>query len=60
SLSHIHVASEDGSQCLQAIEKLQSHAAQPKTIVGVVRNMGAGSLSIINAMLDEERLVPTD
>ncbi|EAW16751.1 LOW QUALITY PROTEIN: uncharacterized protein NFIA_000950 [Aspergillus fischeri NRRL 181] len=54
------VAGEDASQWLQAIEKVQSQAAQPKTIVGVVGNTGAGKSSIINAMLDEERLVPTN
>ncbi|GFF62689.1 hypothetical protein IFM60648_00689 [Aspergillus lentulus] len=54
------VAVEDASQWLQAIEKVQSQAAQPKTIVGVVGNTGAGKSSIINAMLDEERLVPTN
>ena len=54
------VAVEDASQWLQAIEKVQSQAAQPETIVGVVGNTGAGKSSIINAMLDEERLVPTN
>ncbi|GFF42819.1 nuclear GTPase SLIP-GC [Aspergillus udagawae] len=54
------VAVEDASQWLQAIEKVQSQAVQPKTIVGVVGNTGAGKSSIINAMLDEERLVPTN
>ncbi|EAW12440.1 uncharacterized protein ACLA_064110 [Aspergillus clavatus NRRL 1] len=54
------VAIEDASQWLRAIEKVQSQAAQPKTIVGVVGNTGAGKSSVINAMLDEERLVPTN
>ncbi|GIJ86574.1 hypothetical protein Asppvi_005463 [Aspergillus pseudoviridinutans] len=54
------VAVEDASQWLQAIEKVQTQAAQPKTVVGVVGNTGAGKSSIINAMLDEERLVPTN
>ncbi|PKX89180.1 uncharacterized protein P174DRAFT_425115 [Aspergillus novofumigatus IBT 16806] len=45
---------------LQAIGKVQSQAAPPKTIVGVVGNTGAGKSSIINAVLDEERLVQTN
>lgn len=54
------VAVKDASQWLQAIEKVQSQAEQPKTIIGVVGNTRAGKSSIINAMLDEERLVPTN
>lgn len=33
--------------------------SQP-TVIGVVGNTGAGKSSVINAMLDEERLVPTN
>lgn len=54
------VAVEDASQWLQPIEKVQSQAAQPKTIIGVVGNTRAGKSSIINAMLDKERLMPTN
>ena len=39
-------------------ETLKSFA-QKKTIVGVMGNTGAGKSSIINALLDEEQLVPT-
>ncbi|EED18160.1 conserved hypothetical protein [Talaromyces stipitatus ATCC 10500] len=50
----------DAAEWLKSIENLQKQAAQPKTIVGVVGNTGAGKSSVINAMLDEERLVPTN
>ncbi|KAI4946500.1 hypothetical protein J4E91_007188 [Alternaria rosae] len=45
---------------LQAIEKLIPQAQRKRTVVGVVGNTGAGKSSVINAMLDEERLVPTN
>uniref|UniRef100_A0A093UP25 Nuclear GTPase SLIP-GC n=1 Tax=Talaromyces marneffei PM1 TaxID=1077442 RepID=A0A093UP25_TALMA len=50
----------DAAEWLKSIENLQKQAEQPKTIVGVVGNTGAGKSSVINAMLDEERLVPTN
>lgn len=52
--------SADAAQWVQQIENLQKQAAKTKTIVGVVGNTGAGKSSVINAMLDEERLVPTN
>ena len=52
--------SPDAAQWIQQIENLQKQAAKTKTIVGVVGNTGAGKSSVINAMLDEERLVPTN
>jgi glycerol-3-phosphate cytidylyltransferase-like family protein len=44
----------------EAIDKLIPQAQRKRTIVGVVGNTGAGKSSVINAMLDEERLVPTN
>ncbi|QKX61671.1 uncharacterized protein TRUGW13939_08824 [Talaromyces rugulosus] len=49
----------DRSQWLQPLEYLQKQAVRPKIIIGVVGNTGAGKSSVINAVLDEERLVPT-
>ncbi|KAK2040434.1 hypothetical protein LZ31DRAFT_634095 [Colletotrichum somersetense] len=49
-----------GSAWLKAINDIQSRSQPPKTIVGVVGNTGAGKSSVINALLDEERLLPTN
>ncbi|KIW12407.1 hypothetical protein PV08_09684 [Exophiala spinifera] len=51
---------EEANQWIQALEKVQSQAARSRTVVGVVGATGAGKSSVINAMLDEERLVPTN
>ncbi|WYZ44801.1 hypothetical protein EsH8_VIII_000117 [Colletotrichum jinshuiense] len=48
------------STWMKAIESLQARAQPSKTIVGVVGNTGAGKSSVINALLDEERLLPTN
>lgn len=48
------------STWLDAITHLESRAQPFKTIVGVVGNTGAGKSSVINALLDEERLLPTN
>jgi ABC-type multidrug transport system fused ATPase/permease subunit len=41
-------------------EALRSEKVDAPTIIGVVGNTGSGKSSIINAMLEEERLVPTN
>lgn len=51
---------EDAKVWLQHIERVRKEAVRIRTIVGVVGNTGAGKSSVINAMLDEERLVPTN
>ncbi|KAH3977063.1 hypothetical protein HBI56_016220 [Parastagonospora nodorum] len=50
----------DAQAWIEAIDKLVPQAVRKRTIVGVVGNTGAGKSSVINAMLDEERLVPTN
>ncbi|KAK6003880.1 hypothetical protein QM012_008730 [Aureobasidium pullulans] len=51
---------EDIRQWLQQIEVVRQEASGARTVVGVVGNTGAGKSSVINAILDEERLVPTN
>ncbi|KAH7117730.1 hypothetical protein B0J11DRAFT_90327 [Dendryphion nanum] len=53
-----HIA--DAQVWTDAIDKLRHQAERKRTVVGVVGNTGAGKSSVINAMLDEERLVPTN
>ncbi|KAF2212230.1 hypothetical protein CERZMDRAFT_67917 [Cercospora zeae-maydis SCOH1-5] len=53
-------ANEDAQAWLAHIDRVRKEAVQNRTVVGVVGNTGAGKSSVINAMLDEERLVPTN
>jgi hypothetical protein len=50
--------STEAQQWLQQIESLKQQNVNEPTVIGVVGNTGAGKSSVINAMLDEERLVP--
>lgn len=52
--------SGDATAWLSQIEDARKLAVRNRTVVGVVGNTGAGKSSVINAMLDEERLVPTN
>nr|OQO23831.1 hypothetical protein B0A51_09775 [Rachicladosporium sp. CCFEE 5018] len=53
-------ADEDAQSWLSQIEDVLKQASRTRTVVGVVGNTGAGKSSVINAILDEERLVPTN
>lgn len=52
--------SPDAGAWIQSIDKLKEQSRPTRTVVGVVGNTGAGKSSVINALLDEERLVPTN
>ncbi|KAI7160752.1 hypothetical protein KC349_g3303 [Hortaea werneckii] len=52
--------SGDATAWLAQIEDVRKLAVRNRTVVGVVGNTGAGKSSVINAILDEERLVPTN
>jgi ribosome biogenesis GTPase A len=45
---------------INSIDELQSQTAYQRSVVGVVGSTGAGKSSVINAVLDEECLVPTN
>jgi GTPase SAR1 family protein len=50
----------DAQQWLQQINMVRDLDKSSRTVIGVVGNTGAGKSSVINALLDEERLVPTN
>jgi GTPase SAR1 family protein len=50
----------DALKWLQQIERVRDLDKSSRAVIGVVGNTGAGKSSVINALLDEERLVPTN
>jgi hypothetical protein len=52
--------SQDAQQWLPIIENIENQAVKTKTIIGVLGGTEPGKSSVINAIIDEERLVPTN
>lgn len=50
----------DNTLLIKQIDETRAKAKQAKTVIGVVGNTGAGKSSVINALLDEEKVVPTN
>ncbi|KAI9053759.1 hypothetical protein LZ554_002710 [Drepanopeziza brunnea f. sp. 'monogermtubi'] len=51
---------KDAQHWVMQLDNLLKQNVDTPTIIGVVGNTGAGKSSVINAMLEEERLVPTN
>ncbi|KAK3687321.1 hypothetical protein B0T22DRAFT_497814 [Podospora appendiculata] len=54
------LSNTQASDWLECIQRLEGRSKPSRTIVGVVGNTGAGKSSVISAVLDEERLLPTN
>ncbi|KAI4596491.1 hypothetical protein KJ359_005245 [Pestalotiopsis sp. 9143b] len=50
----------DEQRWMKSLSELKAENTPSKVIIGVVGNTGAGKSSVINAILDEERIVPTN
>lgn len=58
--NHESVENKDAQTQAADIDKLLAQVERNRVVIGVVGNTGAGKSSVINAILDEERLVPTN
>ncbi|CAI0648350.1 unnamed protein product [Colletotrichum noveboracense] len=57
----IHMADmKRAAKYCKSIDHLQSEAKLPRFVIGVLGDTGTGKSSLINAVLDEERVVPTN
>lgn len=54
------VNSQDNTHWMTQPSNLQKTKVDTPTVIGVVGNTGAGKSSVISALLEEERLVPTN
>ncbi|KAH9904586.1 hypothetical protein F4778DRAFT_69364 [Xylariomycetidae sp. FL2044] len=54
------LSTPDSETWSKAIDNLKDRATPTRTVVGVLGNTGTGKSSVINALLDEERLLPTN
>lgn len=50
----------DVAEWVKSIDALVKQANPTKTVIGIVGNTGAGKSSLINTILDQDRLVPTN
>ncbi|KAJ4310762.1 hypothetical protein N0V94_008285 [Neodidymelliopsis sp. IMI 364377] len=60
SFSEYAASDADAQAWIESIDKLIPQAKRKRTVIGVIGNTGAGKSSVINALLDEERLLPTN
>lgn len=45
---------------LESIDDVLLHNVKPKTIIGIIGGTGSGKSSILNSLLEEEQIVPTN
>lgn len=51
---------QESQDWVNSIASIRKDATPTRTVVGVVGNTGAGKSALLNALLDEERLLPTN
>lgn len=59
----LNVEAKDGNEAarwLARFDALKQKLKETRTVVGILGNTGAGKSSLINALLDEENIIPTN